>query len=102
MNQKRSTRPNGEDGPGFEASLERLESIVQELESGELTLEQSLERYEEGMRLSQRLTRTLEEAERRIERLGEERAAPDATRPEELGPRPAVPENLAEEGELPL
>ena len=54
------------------------------------------------MRLSQRLTRTLEEAERRIERLGEERASPDATRPEDLGSRPAVPENLAEEGELPL
>ena len=102
MNQKRSSRPNGEDAPGFEASLERLESIVQELESGELTLEQSLERYEEGMRLSQRLTRTLEEAERRIERLGEENASREAARPEEPGARPTVGENLAEEGELPL
>jgi exodeoxyribonuclease VII small subunit len=102
VNQKRSAGPNGEDAPGFEASLERLESIVQELESGELTLEQSLERYEEGMRLSQRLTRTLEEAERRIERLGEEGAPPQAKRPEELGARPAARENPAEEGELPL
>ena len=100
MNQKRSTRPNGEDAPGFEASLERLESIVQELESGELTLEQSLERYEEGMKLSQRLTRTLEEAERRIERLGE--TASEPAPPAELGARPATRETLGEEGELPF
>jgi len=102
VNQKRSTRPNGEDAPGFESSLERLEAIVQELESGELTLEQSLERYEEGMRLSQRLTQTLEQAERRIERLGEQAESPPAARPEELGARRATPENPAEEGELPF
>lgn len=60
---------NGE--PGFEQALERLEGIVHELESGTLSLEESIARYEEGMKLSRRLTQTLAEAEKRIERLVE-------------------------------
>ncbi len=55
--------------PSFEAAIERLETIVEELESGSLSLEESIARYEEGMRLSKQLTRTLDEAEKRIERL---------------------------------
>jgi exodeoxyribonuclease VII small subunit len=51
--------------------LERLEAIVEELEAGSLTLEESIARYEEGMKLSRRLTQTLDEAEKRIERLVE-------------------------------
>ena len=61
-----------EDEPSFEEALERLETIVEELEAGSLSLDQSLARYEEGMRLSRRLTRTLDQAEKRIERLVEE------------------------------
>jgi exodeoxyribonuclease VII small subunit len=57
--------------PGFEEALERLETIVEELEGGQLTLEQSLQHYEEGMKLSKRLTRRLDEAEKTIERLVE-------------------------------
>ena len=57
--------------PSFEQALERLETIVEELEGGSLTLEQSIARYEEGVKLSRRLTRTLEQAEKRIERLTE-------------------------------
>lgn len=60
-----------EAGPSFEEALERLETIVDELEAGSLSLEQSLARYEEGMRLSRRLTQTLDQAEKRIERLVE-------------------------------
>jgi exodeoxyribonuclease VII small subunit len=66
---------------GFEESLERLETIVEELEAGQLTLEQSLKHYEEGMRLSKRLTRRLDEAEKTIERLvetGGDDEAPEA------------------------
>ena len=55
----------------FEDALERLETIVEELEGGELSLEQSLRHYEEGMKLSKRLTKTLDEAEKTIERLVE-------------------------------
>jgi exodeoxyribonuclease VII small subunit len=61
-----------EEGPSFEEALERLETIVEELEAGSLSLEQSLARYEEGMRLSRRLTQTLDQAEKRIERLVED------------------------------
>src|SRR5262249_60602381 len=55
--------------PSFETAIERLEVIVGELEGGALTLEESIARYEEGMRLTRQLTRGLEEAEKRIERL---------------------------------
>lgn len=67
----------------FEDALARLETIVDQLESGELTLEDSLKRYEEGMKLSRRLGRTLDEAEKTIERLVET-AGDD-------GPSPASP-----------
>ena len=65
-----------DDGPSFERALERLETIVEELEGGALTLEQSIARYEEGVRLSRRLTQTLDRAEKRIERLTEEGGEP--------------------------
>ncbi len=73
--------PSGGEEPSFEVALERLETIVEELEGGTLTLEQSLARYEEGMRLSRRLTRTLDQAEKRIERLVEDPGAAPTTRP---------------------
>ena len=70
-----------DDGPSFEVALERLETIVEELEGGSLTLEQSIARYEEGVRLSRRLTQTLDEAEKRIERLTEETGGEPTTTP---------------------
>ncbi|MBV9612363.1 MAG: exodeoxyribonuclease VII small subunit [Acidobacteriaceae bacterium] len=51
----------------FEASLGELESIVKELEKGDLPLEQSLALFEKGMRLSAECKRQLEEAESRVE-----------------------------------
>jgi exodeoxyribonuclease VII small subunit len=50
----------------FESALEQLEKIVETLESGELSLEQSLKRFEEGIKLSQYCTRKLEETEKKI------------------------------------
>jgi exodeoxyribonuclease VII small subunit len=70
QNTERATA-TAEAEPSFEEALERLETIVEELEAGSLSLEQSLARYEEGMRLSRRLTQTLDQAEKRIERLVE-------------------------------
>lgn len=89
-----------EEPHGFEASLERLEVIVSELEGGELTLEESLARYEEGVRLSQRLTQTLDQAEQRIERLNDEGAPPGA-RPFDAGESARLAGGTRpEEGEL--
>ena len=55
----------------FEAAIAELEIIVKKLEDGDLTLEQSLELYERGVRLSRYCHGRLEEAERRVEVLGE-------------------------------
>ena len=51
----------------FEASLESLEQIVRQLESGDLALEKSLELFEQGIRLSRECQDRLSQAERRIE-----------------------------------
>ncbi|HYE13087.1 MAG TPA: exodeoxyribonuclease VII small subunit [Pyrinomonadaceae bacterium] len=51
----------------FEAQLASLESIVRELEHGDLPLERSLELFEQGVRLSRECQERLNEAERRIE-----------------------------------
>lgn len=67
--------------PSFEKDLERLEAIVAELEGGELSLDQSLKRFEEGVRLAKRCEKALTKAEKKIEILvksseGELRAEP--------------------------
>jgi exodeoxyribonuclease VII small subunit len=51
----------------FEAALERLEKIVEEMESGDLPLEAILKKYEEGSGLALYCSRRLSEAEKRIE-----------------------------------
>jgi exodeoxyribonuclease VII small subunit len=51
----------------FESSLEELERIVRQLEQGELTLEKSLELFEQGVKLSRDCQERLSQAERRIE-----------------------------------
>ena len=59
---------NNEEQPrSFESSLEALEQIVHELESGDLPLEKSLELFEDGIRLSRQCQERLNQAERRIE-----------------------------------
>ena len=63
----------------FESALAELEAIVKTLERGDLTLEQSLERFERGIKLSRFCHTRLEHAERRVEVLteqGELRPAP--------------------------
>jgi exodeoxyribonuclease VII small subunit len=84
--------------PSFEDALKRLEAIVEELEGGELSLEDSIARYEEGMKLSRRLTQQLDEAEKRIERLVENPDGSTATEPLE----PEAPRAGSPEGELPF
>ena len=53
--------------PGFDALLVRLREVVQKLESGELSLEQSLAVYEEGVQLARRGQQLLATAEKRVE-----------------------------------
>ena len=51
----------------FETALKRLETIAEELESGELTLENSLKKFDEGMALVEFCTARLNEARARVE-----------------------------------
>ena len=51
----------------FEEALARLETIVAELERGELTLEDSMRIFEEGIKLSKTCLKMLEDAERKVE-----------------------------------
>ena len=59
----------GTETPSFEAALKQLEEVVQRLEKGELPLEESLQLYEQGLRLTRLCHGKLEEAEGRIELL---------------------------------
>lgn len=53
----------------FESALERLNDIVEHLESGELPLEESLRLFEEGVKLSRLAQARLDSAEKRVEEL---------------------------------
>ena len=54
---------------GFEASLKRLEDIVETLERGEAPLEKALELYEEGLRLAKSCSDTLRTAELKLKKI---------------------------------
>ncbi len=51
----------------FEEALKKLEKIVEDLEDGNLSLDESLERYEEGIRLSKMCSKKLEVAKKKVE-----------------------------------
>ncbi len=53
----------------FEEAIERLESIVSKLESGDVPLEAAIDLFQEGMQLSQLCGAKLEQVERKIEML---------------------------------
>jgi len=86
----------------FEKAMEKLEKIVEELEEGGLPLEDSLKKFEEGIKLSRFCSKKLKEAEKRVEMLtktSEDKleAKPfDTERPEE----PDAKEEKEEEEDL--
>lgn len=51
----------------FEEALGKLEEIVRRMEAGEMTLEESLKAFEEGIRLSRLCAKKLDEADRRVD-----------------------------------
>jgi len=53
----------------FEEGYERLEQIIQQLEQGELSLEQSVALYEEGVQLARYCGHKLDDAELRVTQL---------------------------------
>ncbi|WP_035572460.1 exodeoxyribonuclease VII small subunit [Halomonas halocynthiae] len=69
---RESAQGAGEQPPAdFAETVERLEALVQQLESGALSLEGSLEAFEQGVRLANDAQRRLSEAELRVRTLTE-------------------------------
>ncbi|MGA2712029.1 MAG: exodeoxyribonuclease VII small subunit [Bryobacteraceae bacterium] len=68
----------------FESSLDELEKVVKEMESGDLSLDRSLELFSRGIELSESCRKQLEEAETRVEMLIRKEGAyqPEPFRPE--------------------
>jgi exodeoxyribonuclease VII small subunit len=61
------TAKKPEPGQNFESALDRLEEIVEQMESGKMMLEELIVRYEEGMKLVKVCQERLATAEQRIE-----------------------------------
>jgi exodeoxyribonuclease VII small subunit len=73
----------------FETSLDELEKVVRELESGDLPLDRSLELFSRGMQLSESCRKQLEDAETRVEMLIRKEGT---YRPEPFLPEKPTPE----------
>ena len=58
-------------GASFEEAMKKLEKIVEELDKGEFSLEESLQKFEEGVRLGKACKELLEKAEFRVRKLVE-------------------------------
>lgn len=89
----------------FESSLKKLEEIVSNLESGDLSLDAALKQYEEGVRLADACSKRLTEAEKRVEVLIKSagnrlKAAPfeGSSQPAPEKPAQPVPQNANKEG----
>lgn len=67
MNQPVSKKPEPPKKPDFERSLARLEEVVRRLESPQLSLDEAMKLFEEGVGLSRECQKQLEEAEGRVE-----------------------------------
>lgn len=79
---------------GFEKALGRLETIVEEMESGTLSLEDMMKRFEEGQALVKLCSGKLNQVERRIELLVKEG---DAVTTEPFADTPAPAEESSDD-----
>lgn len=74
----------------FEESLEQLEDLVEQMEDGDLTLEESLAAFEKGVRIARECQAALKQAEQRVQILlkqdGEEKLAPFADASDDEAP----------------
>jgi len=70
----------GESQP-FEEMMKRLEALVTELEKGQLSLEDSIRTFEEGIGLVKKCSAVLGEAQKRVQKLTKEGAGDSETEP---------------------
>lgn len=66
MNEKRDNHPEA-----FEQALQELEQLVDQLEKGDLSLDESLQRFERGVGLARTCQKALRDAEQRVQTLSE-------------------------------
>lgn len=67
MSPKKESAGNDKSEEKFEDTLERLQGLVRDLESGECSLEDSIRKFEEGMALARSCQDRLTQAEQKIE-----------------------------------
>ena len=72
----------------FESAIKRLEAIVEELESGDLTLDDALKKFQEGIKISRFCSKKLDETEKKVAILledeeGDVRSGPFSIKSEE-------------------
>jgi exodeoxyribonuclease VII small subunit len=82
----------------FEQAIQRLETIVADMEAAELPLDDVLKKYDEGTRLVRFCTQKLDEAEKKIELLTKKKDGTVALKPFEQEPEDA--EDDEKEGKL--
>jgi exodeoxyribonuclease VII small subunit len=92
------TKPR-EAEPNFEGAMDRLEKIVEQMESGKLPLEDLIVRYEEGMNLVKVCQERLAKAEQKIEIIARNSAGKAIVKDFEPAPEPAAPTETVDESE---
>jgi exodeoxyribonuclease VII small subunit len=83
----------------FEGAMDRLEKIVEQMESGKLPLEDLIVRYEEGMNLVRVCQERLAKAEQKIEIIARNSAGKTIVKDFEPAPEPAAPTAEVDESE---
>ena len=83
----------------FEGAMDRLEKIVEQMESGKLPLEDLIVRYDEGMNLVKVCQERLAKAEQKIEIIARNSAGKAIVKDFEPTPEPAAPAETGDESE---
>jgi exodeoxyribonuclease VII small subunit len=83
----------------FEGAMDRLETIVEQMESGKLPLEDLIVRYEEGMNLVKICQEQLASAEQKIEMIARSSAGKVIVKDFEATQEPTAPADVADETE---
>jgi len=72
----RRTTKKAEQLPDFEAALTELENLVDLMETGDITLEESLAHFERGIKLTRQCQQALKQAEQKVRILMQENGEP--------------------------
>ena len=78
MTKKKSDDPSNEAEVDFESALKELETLVSRMESGELSLDESLKAFEKGIELTRKCQSSLEAAELRVQTLTKDKELEDS------------------------